>query len=271
MSAGRVVRTVVLVVAVVAMAFPLYWAVVSSLTPEANLYQTPTLAPRGLTGEHYAALFAAQAFWRPLSNSLIVAATTTAFCVLAGSLAAYAIARLEFRGKAPLLTLMLVASLFPQITLVNPLFLLLRALHLIDTTAGLVLPYFTFAMPLAVWFLTATFRQLPLDIEHAALVDGASRLRVLWEIVLPLAWPGIATTCVLTFIYCWNEFLFALSFTTRSEHQTVPVAVAFLRGRYQIPWGQVLAATVVTSAPVVVLVTLFQRRIVGGLSAGAVK
>jgi ABC-type glycerol-3-phosphate transport system permease component len=122
-----------------------------------------------------------------------------------------------------------------------------------------------------VWFLTATFRQLPLDIEHAALVDGASRLRVLWEIVLPLAWPGIATTCVLTFIYCWNEFLFALSFTTRSEHQTVPVAVAFLRGRYQIPWGQVLAATVVTSAPVVVLVTLFQRRIVGGLSAGAVK
>jgi ABC-type glycerol-3-phosphate transport system permease component len=271
MSARRLLPALALVAAALAIALPLYFALVASLAPEAHLYQAPALLPHPLTGEHYAALFRERDFWRPVRNSLVVAATTTAACVLLGSLCAYAIARLEFRGKTLLLTAMLVASLFPQITLVNPLFLLLRTLHLVDTRAGLVLPYFTFAMPLAVWFLTATFRALPLDVEQAALVDGAGRLRVLWEIVLPLAWPGIATTCVLTFIYCWNEFLFALSFTTSPEQQTVPVAVALLRGRYQVPWGQVLAATVVSSAPVILLVALFQRRIVSGLAAGAVK
>ena len=267
----RVLVAAVLVAALVAIALPLVWAVVSSFAPEAAVYDTRTLVPRTLDTSHYAAVFAERDFWVPIRNSLVVAGTTTAFCVIFGSMCAYAIARLEFRGKSLLLGSMLVASLFPQITLVNPLFLMLRALGLVDTHAGLVLPYFTFAMPLAVWFLTATMRDLPVDIEHAARVDGASRLRVLVEIVLPLALPGIATTAALTFIYCWNEFLFALSFTTQPERQTVPVAVALLRGRYQVPWGQVLAATVVTSLPVILLVALFQRRIVSGLSAGAVK
>jgi len=191
--------------------------------------------------------------------------------VVFGTLAAYALARLEFPGRSLILALMLAASLFPQVALVNPLFLMLRALGLIDTRPGLILPYFTFAMPLAVWLLTTTFRQLPVDVEEAARVDGAGRLRVLAEIVLPLALPGIATTAVLTFIYCWNEFLFALSFTTSPERQTVPVAVALFRGRYQVPWGQVLAATAIATAPVVLLVAFFQRRIVSGLTAGSIK
>jgi ABC-type glycerol-3-phosphate transport system permease component len=154
---------------------------------------------------------------------------------------------------------------------VSPLYLLLRAFGLINTYPGLILPYLTFAMPLTVWLLVGFFRQLPADLEEAALVDGASRWQSFTRVLLPLAVPGLATTAILTFIYCWNEFLFALSFTLGPERQTVPVAIALFRGRYQVPWGQVLAAAVVATAPVAVLVLAFQRRIVQGLTAGAVK
>jgi ABC-type glycerol-3-phosphate transport system permease component len=201
----------------------------------------------------------------------VVAASTTALCVSLGSLAAYALARLRFRGRRLVLAAMIAIGMFPQIALVSPLFLILRRLGLIDSYPGLILPYVTFAMPVTVWLLVGTFRQLPPDVEDAARVDGASRLRILWEIVLPLAAPGIATSAILTFVYCWNEFLLALSFTTGPERQTVPVAVALFRGQYQVPWGQILAATVVSTVPVIALVIAFQRRIVAGLTAGAVK
>src|SRR5215218_11170531 len=135
----------------------------------------------------------------------------------------------------------------------------------------LVLPYLTFAMPLAVWLLTGFFRQLPAGLEEAALVDGATRWQILLRVILPLAAPGLAATAILTFLYCWNEFLFALSFTLGPERQTVPVAIALFRGRYQVPWGQILAAAMVASAPVAALVLAFQRRIVQGLTTGAVK
>jgi ABC-type glycerol-3-phosphate transport system permease component len=270
-SGGRVLAGAALVAGLAAIAFPLGWALLASLAPEGSVHESGRLVPRELGTEHYAALFRERDFWTPVRNSLIVAGTTTAFCVVVGSACAYAVARLHFRGRSIVLAMMLVGSLFPQVALVSPLFQLLRALGLIDTHPGLILPYVTFAMPLAVWLLTTTFRQLPADVEEAAMIDGASRLRVLGEIVLPLALPGIATAAVLTFIYCWNEFLFALSFTTRPERQTVPVAVALFRGQYQVPWGQVLAATVVSTAPVVVLVALFQRRLVSGLAAGAIK
>jgi ABC-type glycerol-3-phosphate transport system permease component len=161
--------------------------------------------------------------------------------------------------------------MFPQISIVPPLYLALRAVHLIDTYPGLVLPYVTFATPLAIWLLTGFFRQLPPDLEQAAMVDGATRLRALRDVVLPVAAPGIATAAILTFLYAWNEFLFALSFTLGPERQTVPVALTLFRGRYQVPWGQVLAATVVATVPVALLVLAFQRRIVAGLTAGATK
>jgi ABC-type glycerol-3-phosphate transport system permease component len=202
---------------------------------------------------------------------LIVAASTTAVCLALGSMAAYALARLRFRGKVPILAFILAVAMFPQISIVSPLYLLLRSVGLIDTYPGLILPYLTFAMPLCVWLLVAYFRQLPPDLEDAALVDGASRLRVLTDVMLPLAVPGLVTTGILTFLYCWNEFLFALAFTVGPEHQTVPVALALFRGRYQVPWGQVLAAVVVATAPVAILVLAFQRRIVQGLTAGSVK
>jgi ABC-type glycerol-3-phosphate transport system permease component len=256
-----------------AIAFPLYWAALGSVSPESQLHagQRASLLPGALTGEHYRALFTERDFWTPIRNSLVVAASTTLVCVTLGAMCAYALARLRFRGKRLVLAAMIAIGMFPQIALVSPLFLILRGLGLLDSYPGLILPYVTFAMPLTVWLLVGTFRQLPADLEEAAMLDGASRLRMLWEIVLPLALPGIATTAILTFVYCWNEFLFALSFTSGPERQTVPVAVALFRGQHQVPWGEILAATVISSLPVIALVVAFQRRIVAGLTAGAGK
>lgn len=256
---------------ILGIAFPFYWAIVSSVTPEARLFEAPSLWPGELVLEHYRALFDERNFWIPIRNSLVVAGTTTGLCVVVGSLCAYSLARLQFRGKALLLGFILAVTMFPQISIVSPLYLLLRELRLINTYPGLIFPYLTFAMPLTVWLLVGFFRQLPAELEQAAMVDGASRMRTFREIILPLALPGIATTAILTFVYAWNEFLFALSFTLGPERQTVPVAIALFRGQYQVPWGQILAAAVVATAPVAALVLAFQRRIVQGLTAGAVK
>ncbi|HEU4631289.1 MAG TPA: carbohydrate ABC transporter permease [Gemmatimonadaceae bacterium] len=252
-------------------AFPLYWAVVASFTPEAALFRVPSLWPQAPTLEHYRALFGERDFWTPIRNSLVVAGATTLLCLVLGAPAAYALARLRFRGRSLILGFILAVTMFPQISIVSPLYMLLRALRLIDTYPGLVLPYVTFAMPLTVWLLVGFYRQLPYDLEEAALVDGASRWQGYVHVVLPLAAPGLATTAILTFLYCWNEFLFALSFTLGPERQTVPVAIALFRGQYQVPWGQILAAAVVATLPVAAVVLVFQRRIVQGLTAGAVK
>ena len=263
--------TLVIAALVLGAAFPFYRAVAGSLTPESQLFEGAPLWPSPPVFDHYRALFTERAFWLPIRNSLVVAGSTTLFCVTIGALCAYALARLRFRGKALLLGVILAVSMFPQIAVVSPLFLLLRSVRLIDTYPGLILPYLTFAMPLAVWLLVGYFRQLPAELEEAAMVDGASRLRAFREVIVPLALPGLAATAILTFVYSWNEFLFALSFTLGPERQTVPVAIALFRGQYQVPWGQVLAAAIVATAPVAVLVLAFQRRIVQGLTAGAVK
>jgi ABC-type glycerol-3-phosphate transport system permease component len=251
--------------------FPVYWTIASSFGPESSLFDVPPVVPTRLTLDHYRALFDQRQFWLPMRNSLIVAAATTALAVIAATLAAYALTRLKFRGRTLLLGGVLAVSMLPQVSLVPPLYLALRATHLIDTYTGLVLPYLSFALPLSIWLLVGYFRQLPPEIEDAALVDGASRVQVLRHVVLPLAWPGVATAAILTFLYCWNEFIFALSFTLGPERQTAPVAIALFRGRYQVPWGQILAAAVVTTLPVVAVVVAFERRIVDGLTVGALK
>lgn len=256
---------------VAAMVLPLYWAIVASFTPEAQLFAAPSLFPTTLVLDHYHALFSERNFWAPIRNSLIVAGTTTAFCLALGAPCAYALARLRFRWRTQVLGGILAVTMFPQIAIVSPLYLLLRVFHLINTYPGLILPYLTFAMPLTVWLLVGFFRQLPRELEEAAIVDGASRLRAFWEIILPLSLPGLATTAILTFVYCWNEFLFALAFTLGPERQTVPVALALFRGQYQVSWGQILAAATVATIPVAGLILLCQRRIVHGLVAGAVK
>jgi ABC-type glycerol-3-phosphate transport system permease component len=263
--------SIVTAAAVAALLFPLYWAVMASFLPEHRLFEAPLLIPRELTLEHYRALFTGRDFWTPIRNSLVVAGGTTALAVPLGALCAYALARLRFRGKGVALALVLAVSMFPQVSIVSPLYLGLRELGLLNTYGGLIVPYLTFAMPLTIWLLVGFFRQLPAEIEDAAMIDGAGRLRTLWEVVLPLAWPGLATTAILTFLYSWNEFLFALSFTLGPERYTVPVAVALFRGQYQVPWGEILAAAVVATVPVAAVVLIAQRRIVAGLTSGAVK
>jgi len=262
--------SLVTAVIVGAVLFPLGWAVISSLTPESRLFQAPGL-PRALVLDHYRALFDARDFWTPIRNSIIVAGATTVLSVTLGTACAYALARLRFRGKALALAFVLAVSMFPQISIVAPLYLVLRELRLLDTYPGLVLPYLTFAMPLTIWMLVGFFRQLPVELEDAAFMDGAGRWRTTWDVLLPLAAPGLATTAILTFLYCWNEFLFALSFALGPDSYTVPVAIALFRGQYQVPWGEILAAAVIATAPIAAIVLVAQRRIVAGLTAGAVK
>jgi len=254
-----------------AITFPLYWALISSFTPESRLLSNPVLAPHALVLDHYRALFQQRDFWTPIRNSLVVAGSTTILSVVLGACCAYALARLRFRGRSLALAFVLGVSMFPQISIVSPLYLLLRELGLLNTYPGLVLPYLTFAMPLTIWLMVGFFRQLPAGLEEAAFLDGAGRLRTLWQIILPLSAPGLATTAILTFLYSWNEFLFALSFTLGPERQTVPVAITLFRGQYQVPWGEILAAAVVATLPVAAIVLIAQRRIVSGLTAGAIK
>jgi ABC-type glycerol-3-phosphate transport system permease component len=265
------VRGLLTAVVVVAVLFPLYWALAASLTPEDRLFGAAPLVPAPIVLDHYQALFETRDFWTPIRNSLAVAGLTTLLSVTLGAACAYALARMAFRGKTLILALVLAVSMFPQISIVSPLYLVLREVGLLNSYPGLVLPYMTFAMPLTIWLLVGFFRQLPADLEEAAFVDGAGRLRTIREVVLPLSAPGLATTAILTFLYCWNEFLFALSFAMGPERYTVPVAIALFRGQYQVPWGEILAAAVVASLPVAAIVLAAQRRIVSGLTAGAVK
>jgi multiple sugar transport system permease protein len=252
--------------------FPFFWTLLSSLKPGSQLFRiNPPFWPQPLTWENYGAIFWERSFYLNIINSLVVAGATTCICVVLGSLAAYGLARLRFKGKTAILGFILVVSLFPPVALVSPLFLIFEKAGLINTYLALILPYLTFALPLAVWLLTAFFRQIPFELEEAARLDGAGPWRCLWEVTLPLAAPGIFTTAILTFIYCWNEFLFALAFTTNDASRTIPVAIVMFSGYHTVPWGQILAAVTVVTLPVAVLVLVLQRRIISGLTAGAVK
>jgi ABC-type glycerol-3-phosphate transport system permease component len=250
---------------------PLAVALLGSLLPEDRLFAGSLLEWTPPVLDHYRAIFQERGLLVPLRNSLVVATATTLLCLAVGAGCAYALTRLDFRGRSVVLACVLATTLFPQISLVSPLYLLLRSLGLIHSFPGLVLPYLTFALPLCIWLLTAVFRDLPPEIEEAARLDGAGRLRVLVEIVLPIAFPALAAVGIITFVTCWNEFLFALSFTLGPERQTLPVAIALFRGQYQVPWGEVLAASVVATLPVAAVVLAFQRRIVRGLTSGAVE
>ena len=250
---------------------PFLWQVVTSLKPAAELTSLPPLLPTRVSFEHYAAIFTGHPLMRLIANSAIVAAGTTALALVVGALAAYAAAVLRVRGRAGILGVVLAVSMFPPIATVSPLFLLLNALGLRDTLAALILTYSSFSLPLAVWLLASFFDALPRELYIAARVDGCSAFGALWRVILPLAAPGLAAAALLVFIFAWNEFLFALSFTATEASRTLPVGIALFPGLHEVPYGEIAAASVVATLPVVALAFAFQRRIVEGLTAGAVK
>ncbi len=251
---------------------PVIWLLSLSLKPSGNLGDG-RFVPRTLSLEHYVAVFRDPQFPAALVNSLGIGLIATLISVAVAALAAYAIVRLRFPGRRLVLIAALAVAMFPPIAIVGPLFELWRVVGLFDTWAGLVIPYMTLTLPLAIWTIAAFFRELPWELERAARVDGATRLGAFRHAILPLAAPGVFASAILVFVFAWNDFLFAASLTSTSAARTVPVAIAFFTGssRFEQPTGSIAAASVVVTIPVVLLILLFQRRIVAGLTGGAVK
>jgi multiple sugar transport system permease protein len=253
---------------------PFLWQVITSLKPTAEVVSVPpTYWPSSPTISSYFKIFENRPFATYILNSFIVAIGTTVLCTGVGTLAAYAFARLKLPGGKWAVRTILFVALFPPTILVVPLYKLIKFFGLLNNPLGLVLPYTALNLPFTIWVLMTFFRQIPRDIEEAAAVDGLSRWGTLVKIIFPLSAPAVATTGILVFIFSWNEFLLALTFMSRDAARTVPVGIALLSGVtiYEVPWDQISAAVVLTTIPVVLMVLAFQKRIIEGLTAGAVK
>jgi trehalose/maltose transport system permease protein len=256
--------------------FPFYWAVKSAFTVESELFRTPAeYIPSDPTLANFRAVFENGNFMAALKNSTIVAGSVTLVAVAVGALAGYALGRFRFRGRSATLYLMLSMTIFPQIAILGALYTMINKFGLYDSLGALVLSYMVLVLPLTVWIVTTFMAGLPKDLEEASYVDGASPLQTFYRVMLPLVAPGLVTAALLAFITAWNEFLFALSFTQSPDKYTVPVAITSFTGEsgsaFDKPWGQIMAATVIVTVPLVVLVLVLQRRIIAGLTAGAVK
>jgi multiple sugar transport system permease protein len=252
--------------------FPFYWLINISLK-SGNDLQGSSIFPPHPTLTNYKAIFQNSDFTDALRNSAIVALVTTALALTVGSFCAYALARLKLRGKFIILAIVLTISTFPQIAIAAPLFKLWADIGIFNTLIGLILPYLTFALPLSIYILVSFFKEIPRDLEEAALVDGATHFQAFRKVVIPLAAPGLATAGILTFIAAWNEFLLAVTLTSSPAARTVPAEISFFTGatEHQVPYGSISAASVVITVPLIAMVLLFQKRIVAGLTAGAVK
>jgi multiple sugar transport system permease protein len=263
--------TAILII-VVASLVPVAWIVFLSLKTPATATDG-SFIPHQWTLSNYSDIFKAGIFTSALRNSIGIGLISTALAVMIASAAAYAIARLDFPGKQVLLAVVLGVALFPQISLVGPLYNLWRQIGLYDTWPGLIIPYMTFALPLSIFVLSSFFREIPWELEQAAQVDGATPYQAFRKVIVPLAMPGIVTTFIIVFIICWNDFVFAISLTSTTAAETVPAAISSFPGvsQFSVPYGDIAAAAVVVTVPVMVLVLIFQRRIVAGLTAGAVK
>ncbi|MGW0966467.1 carbohydrate ABC transporter permease [Streptomyces sp. NPDC002516] len=252
--------------------FPVWWIIALSFKDPSTLTDG-NFIPTKWTWENYRGIFQTSEFTRALINSIGIALISTVIAVVLGTMAAYAVARLRFPGKSLLIGMSLLIAMFPPISLVSPLFNIERIIGIFDTWTGLIIPYMTFSLPLAIYTLSAFFREIPWDLEKAAKVDGATPAQAFRLVIAPLAAPGVFTTAILVFIFCWNDFLFAISLTSTSAARTVPAAIAFFTGSSQFaqPTGSIAAAAVVITIPIIIFVLLFQRRIVAGLTSGAVK
>jgi multiple sugar transport system permease protein len=258
---------------VVALALiPVLWLVsLSFKTPAAVL--DPSFWPSQWTGGNYSGILESSQFLRPLLNSIGIGLISTLISVVLASMAAYAVARLEFPGKSVLIGLALLIAMFPLIALVTPMFTIERSLGLFNTWFGLIIPYVAFGLPLGIYTLSAFFREIPWDLEKAARVDGATPFQAFTKVIAPLAAPGMVTTAILVFLACWNDFLLAISFTSTVSSRTAPAAMQYFSGGsvFTVPTGPIAAAAVVITIPIVIFVLFFQRRIVAGLTSGAVK
>lgn len=261
-----------IVIIVVASLVPVAWIVFLSLKTPATATDG-SFIPHQWTLSNYSDIFKQGIFTDALRNSIGIGLISTFLAVLLASSAAYAIARLDFPGKNVLLAIVLGVALFPQISLVGPMYNLWRQIGLYDTWPGLIIPYMTFALPLSIFVLSSFFREIPWELEQAAQVDGATPFQAFRKIIVPLAMPGIVTTFIIVFIICWNDFVFAISLTSTTAAETVPAAISSFPGvsQFSVPYGDIAAAAVIVTIPVMLLVLIFQRRIVSGLTAGAVK
>jgi trehalose/maltose transport system permease protein len=256
--------------------FPFYWALRSAFMPASELFETPIKYwPSDPTLQNFRDVLSSNFFRRALLNSTIVAGSVTLISLAIGSLAAYALGRFRFRGRSFVLYLMLSMTIFPQIAILGALYTMISNFHLYDKLGALILTYLIFTLPFTVWVLTSFMRALPGDLEEAAYVDGATPLQVFWKVLLPLIAPGLVTTGLLAFIAAWNEYLYAVSFIQSPNKYTVPIAITSFTAKggnaFQVPWGQIMAATVVVTLPLIAATLILQRRILAGLTAGAVK
>jgi multiple sugar transport system permease protein len=260
------------VVTMLVMLVPVLW-IFSLSFKDPSTITDPTFFPRKWTWANYSGIFSTSDFTRPLLNSIGIGLIATFISVLLASLAAYAVARLAFPGKSALIGMSLMIAMFPLISLATPLFNIERALGLFNTWIGLIVPYIAFGLPLGIYTLSAFFREIPWELEKAAKMDGATPFQAFVRVIAPLAAPGMVTTAILVFLFCWNEFLLAFTLTATIAARTAPAALAFFTGssQFAVPTGSISAAAVVITIPIIIFVLLFQRRIVAGLTSGAVK
>lgn len=270
--ASRVALAVACIALALFLLFPLYYALLTSFASGSQLFHVEYW-PTRIDLSNYARLWQEQPFGRNIANSVVVAASVVALSLALALGAAFALGRVRFRGRALLLYTILGVSMFPQVAVLAGLFEVVRTLGLYNRLGGLVLSYLIFTLPFTVWVLTTFVRELPVEIEEAAIMDGLGPFAIVTRIFLPLMAPAMVATGLLAFIAAWNEFLFALTFTLSDEQRTVPVAIALLTGasEHELPWGNIMAASVIVTVPLIALVLVFQRRLVAGLTAGAVK
>ena len=267
----RIFFSIVLFIVLLFSTGPILWQFVTSLKHDEQIAVLPPFLPQAATLEHYRTVLVDSSLPRTIINSTVVALTSTILSLAIGSLAAFALAKMQMRFKGIILLFVLSTSMFPPIATVSPLYLIIRDMGIRDTWLALIIPYTSFSLPLSIWILTSFFEAIPDEIYRAALVDGCSPFQAFRRIMLPLAGPGLSTAAILVFIFAWNEFLFALTFTVTPASRTAPVAIALFPGLHEIPWGDISAASLVVTAPLIVLVLVFHRRIIEGLTAGAVK
>jgi trehalose/maltose transport system permease protein len=273
MSIKKISFFSLLIIILVYTCFPFYWAVVSALKKTGTGNFTVEYWPKQPTLENFFYVLSRPAFGSTFFNSVFVSTLTVLFCLVIALTAAYALGRIKFRGRTGLLMAILGTSMFPQVAILSGMFELTRSLGVYNTYQGLIMSYVVFSLPFTVWILTSFIRDSPMEIEEAAMVDGASSFVILFKVFLPLMWPAIATTAILAFIGAWNEFLFALTLTISPEVTTLPVYISRFRGEseHEIPWPNIMAASVLITIPLLIVVLFFQNRIVKGLTAGAVK